>query len=108
MQTRTSHSFNCQFSYRYFEEDEETEHASLEYIPAPGSPTGKPSVHADTDDDEDPLDAFMAGIEKQVDSYSEFADLITYVSVYINKLLVKIVHSGKERSRRCPVERISR
>lgn len=59
------HSFlaNC----RYFEEDDEAESSSLEYIPAPGSPTGKPSLtQQDSDDDEDPLDAYMAGIEKQV------------------------------------------
>ncbi|KAK7601826.1 hypothetical protein V9T40_009267 [Parthenolecanium corni] len=51
----------------YFEEEEEPESTSLEYIPAPGSPTGKPSVaNQDSDDEEDPLDAYMSNIEKQV------------------------------------------
>ncbi|XP_065203685.1 ATP-dependent RNA helicase DDX42 [Planococcus citri] len=50
----------------YFEEDDETDSTNLEYIPAPGSPTGKHSANNESGEDEDPLDAFMAGIEKQV------------------------------------------
>ncbi|XKL60783.1 hypothetical protein PGB90_007840 [Kerria lacca] len=50
----------------YFEEDDEVENTSLEYIPAPGSPSAKLSMNDDSDEDEDPLDAYMAGIEKQV------------------------------------------
>lgn len=56
---------------RYFEEEEEPESSSLEYIPAPGSPTAKPSLASqDSDDEEDPLDAYMSGIEKQVSCLS--------------------------------------
>lgn len=61
----------------YFDEDdEEVNLDNLEYIPAPGSPTlerarsgekrGHCSASNSEDDDDDPLDAFMAGIEKQV------------------------------------------
>ncbi|XP_058832489.1 ATP-dependent RNA helicase DDX42 [Topomyia yanbarensis] len=56
----------------YFEDDDEPA-AQLEYIPAPGSPSapdsqGKGKQSDDDDDDEDdPLDAFMAGIEAQVE-----------------------------------------
>lgn len=46
----------------YFEEDEVTEE-NLEYIPAEGSPANKQESDSD---DEDPLDAFMAGLEKVV------------------------------------------
>ncbi|XP_053684919.1 ATP-dependent RNA helicase DDX42 [Sabethes cyaneus] len=55
----------------YFEEEEEPS-AQLEYIPAPGSPSAagtqkKDSDNDDDEDDDDPLDAFMAGIEAQVE-----------------------------------------
>ncbi|KAM8707610.1 hypothetical protein ACLKA7_014700 [Drosophila subpalustris] len=55
----------------YFDEDDEpsSHQAQLEqaYIPAPGSP-GAPAAKADSDDsDEDPLEQFMAGINKQVE-----------------------------------------
>lgn len=56
----------CIYTFRYFEEDDDTDNTSLEYIPAPGSPTGKRSAVTEPGEDEDPLDAFMAGIEKQV------------------------------------------
>jgi hypothetical protein len=40
---------------------------TLEYIPAPGSPSyNAPAAAADSDSEEDPLDAFMANIETQV------------------------------------------
>lgn len=45
----------------YFDEDEPAE-SNLEYIPAAGSPAA--SKQAESDDEEDPLDAFMAGLEK--------------------------------------------
>lgn len=58
---------------RYFEEDEEDTTPSLAYIPAPGSPTqmaeSKPA--AARNDDDDPLDAYMAGIEQQVSPKAE-------------------------------------
>ena len=52
----------------YFDDDEEDEgyakeEGKLAYIPAPGSPSYK---EPEDDDEEDPLDAFMEGIEKQV------------------------------------------
>lgn len=48
----------------YFEDEEEQSTQKLEYIPAPGSPSYQGGNQSD--DEEDPLDAFMAGIEKQV------------------------------------------
>lgn len=57
-------------TFRYFEDDEEAQTSTLEYIPAPGSPTyelmKKNDKKQDSDSDEDPLDAFMAGIEAEV------------------------------------------
>lgn len=50
---------------RYFDDDEEPV-PELAYIPAPGSP----SAQQDEESDDDPLDAFMAGIEKQVERES--------------------------------------
>ncbi|XP_055600359.1 ATP-dependent RNA helicase DDX42 [Uranotaenia lowii] len=63
----------------YFDDDEETA-PQLDYIPAPGSPSASGSQNNrrsnnrnnagdddDDDDDDDPLDAFMAGIEAQVE-----------------------------------------
>ncbi|XP_064647593.1 ATP-dependent RNA helicase DDX42-like [Lineus longissimus] len=53
----------------YFEDEEEEQNiADLEYLPAPGSPVLKKTEKADSDSDdsEDPLDAFMADIEKEV------------------------------------------
>ncbi|XP_041785792.1 ATP-dependent RNA helicase DDX42-like isoform X2 [Anopheles merus] len=53
----------------YFDEDDEPAPQQLEYIPAPGSPTAAdeiPKNISDEEDEEDPLDAFMAGIEAQV------------------------------------------
>ncbi|XP_014485169.1 PREDICTED: ATP-dependent RNA helicase DDX42 [Dinoponera quadriceps] len=52
----------------YFEDDDEPP-TSLEYIPAPGSPTYdlmKKAVKDESDSEEDPLDAFMAGIDAEV------------------------------------------
>ncbi|XP_053679879.1 ATP-dependent RNA helicase DDX42 [Anopheles nili] len=53
----------------YFDEDDEQSGQPLEYIPAPGSPTATDDEKKDSsndEDEEDPLDAFMAGIEEQV------------------------------------------
>lgn len=44
----------------YFEDDDET----LEYIPAENSPSAKRQESSDDSDQEDPLDAFMANLEK--------------------------------------------
>lgn len=59
------HSF-CSFA-RYFDEDDDhvAPTSTLEYIPAPGSPSYQPQGQS-SDSDEDPLDAFMAGIEREV------------------------------------------
>lgn len=48
----------------YFDDDEEPAAPAnqLEYIPGPDSPT---NTKEDSDEEEDPLDAFMAGLEKQ-------------------------------------------
>lgn len=59
------------FAYRYFEDDDEDQRNinDLEYQPAPGSPTldrlagGKKDSDSDSDDSDDPLEAFMADIE---------------------------------------------
>uniref|UniRef100_A0A6B2EFK4 ATP-dependent RNA helicase DDX42 n=1 Tax=Phlebotomus kandelakii TaxID=1109342 RepID=A0A6B2EFK4_9DIPT len=50
----------------YFEDDDEPQ---LAYIPAPNSP-GQPANVVPEVDDDDPLDAFMAGIEQQVERES--------------------------------------
>lgn len=50
----------------YFDDDDETSKTpSLAYIPAPGSPGAEPPK-PESDEEDDPLDAFMAGIEQQV------------------------------------------
>ncbi|XP_068633390.1 ATP-dependent RNA helicase DDX42 [Battus philenor] len=50
----------------YFDEDDEPPTPALAYIPAPGSPTYDAASSSKADDDEeDPLDAYMAGLEKQ-------------------------------------------
>ncbi|KAF7994572.1 hypothetical protein HCN44_004044 [Aphidius gifuensis] len=54
----------------YFEDDEDAQTSSLEYIPAPGSPSydrmKNESKNNESDSEEDPLDAFMAGIDAEV------------------------------------------
>uniref|UniRef100_A0A182Q0C3 ATP-dependent RNA helicase DDX42 n=1 Tax=Anopheles farauti TaxID=69004 RepID=A0A182Q0C3_9DIPT len=55
----------------YFDEDDEPGGPQLDYIPAPGSPSAAESGSkskgcSEDEDEEDPLDAFMAGIEEQV------------------------------------------
>lgn len=50
---------------RYFEDEDEQQQPQLEYIPAPDSPSNKKS-DCDSDSSEDPLDAFMEGLEKEV------------------------------------------
>lgn len=57
--------------FRYFEEDDEEQVPDLAYIPAPGSPTydemqKNKSRKVEEEEDDDPLDAYMAGIEQQV------------------------------------------
>lgn len=58
----------------YFDEEDDdgmSNTPALAYIPAPGSPTSnQPKVEKDDDSEEDPLDAFMAGIEQQVKTES--------------------------------------
>ncbi|KAL7300748.1 hypothetical protein TKK_0006725 [Trichogramma kaykai] len=51
----------------YFDEDDEPS-ASLEYIPAPGSPSydKHKKKKEESDSEEDPLDAFMAGINEEI------------------------------------------
>ncbi|XP_045536772.1 ATP-dependent RNA helicase DDX42 [Papilio machaon] len=50
----------------YFDDDDEPPTPALAYIPAPGSPTNDIASSSKADDDEeDPLDAYMAGLEKQ-------------------------------------------
>ncbi|XP_034937557.1 ATP-dependent RNA helicase DDX42 [Chelonus insularis] len=54
----------------YFEDDDEPPAPALEYIPAPGSPSydlmTNEQKKSDSDSEEDPLDAFMAGIDAEV------------------------------------------
>ncbi|KXJ79862.1 ATP-dependent RNA helicase DDX42 [Aedes albopictus] len=52
----------------YFDDDDETGQ-QLDYIPAPGSPSasGTQAKSDDEEDEDDPLDAFMAGINAQVE-----------------------------------------
>ncbi|KAM7358311.1 ATP-dependent RNA helicase DDX42 [Cochliomyia hominivorax] len=50
----------------YFD-DEDEQVPQQAYIPAPGSPGYQKSSNQDSDSEEDPLDQFMAGIEKQVE-----------------------------------------
>ncbi|KAK0165929.1 hypothetical protein PV328_004405 [Microctonus aethiopoides] len=55
----------------YFEDDDDAQTSTLEYIPAPGSPTydlmnKKEKKNNESDSEEDPLDAFMAGIDAEV------------------------------------------
>jgi len=59
---------HCCLFARYFDEDDEhvTPTSTLEYIPAPGSPSYQPQGGQSSDSEEDPLDAFMAGIEREV------------------------------------------
>lgn len=63
-------------THRYFEDDDESSAApQLAYIPAPGSPSYG-SRSKDSDSEEDPLDAFMAGIEQQVSKEKKKAETI--------------------------------
>ncbi|XP_046410143.1 ATP-dependent RNA helicase DDX42 isoform X1 [Neodiprion fabricii] len=63
----------------YFEDDDDAPTSSLEYIPAPGSPTyelmKKNNRKQESDSDEDPLDAFMAGIDAEVKKNTFEAEL---------------------------------
>lgn len=68
---------------RYFEEEDEQQQPQLEYIPAPNSPTNIKS-DVDSDSSEDPLDAFMKGLEKEVTN--------CYITTYfLYLLLVKYI-----------------
>lgn len=49
----------------YFDDDDEPPTPALAYIPAPGSPTNEASSSRVDNDEEDPLDAYMAGLEQQ-------------------------------------------
>lgn len=65
--------YNMAF-FRYFEDDDEEVTPALAYIPAPGSPTRlemeQKEQQVDEDEEDDPLDAYMAGIEKEVGAIS--------------------------------------
>lgn len=62
MFTGSSINFLIALSYRYFDDEDESFEGA--YQPAPGSPG--PQRKDSSDSDEDPLDAFMAGIEQEV------------------------------------------
>lgn len=54
--------------FRYFEQEDDEDNTNtsntLAYIPAPGSPSWDlQNKKHDSDSEEDPLDAFMAGLE---------------------------------------------
>ncbi|KAF7265859.1 ATP-dependent RNA helicase DDX42 [Rhynchophorus ferrugineus] len=58
----------------YFDQDDEEQVPDLAYIPSPGSPTRlemSKKKALEEDDEDDPLDAFMAGIEAQVKQESQ-------------------------------------
>ncbi|KAK9752725.1 DEAD/DEAH box helicase [Popillia japonica] len=62
----------------YFEEDDEESTPALAYIPAPGSPTQVPEPQETPetvaqDEEDDPLDAYMAGIEQQMKNEKQTA-----------------------------------
>lgn len=65
------YSYRSIVCFRYFEEEDEQQHSKLEYIPAPDSPTNNKS-DCDSDSSEDPLDAFMEGLEKEVQAHFSF------------------------------------
>lgn len=57
------------FVFRYFEDEEEdSSNVDLPYIPAENSPTRQQfhSKPADSDSDDDPLEAFMAEVEASI------------------------------------------
>lgn len=61
------------FFFRYFEDEEEdSSNVELPYIPAENSPTRQQfhSKSADSDSDDDPLEAFMAEVEARPSSCS--------------------------------------
>lgn len=60
----------------YFDDDENAEE-NLEYIPATGSPANK--LQSDSDE-EDPLDAFMAGLEKEETKAKEVKEKLPVAS----------------------------
>jgi len=66
---------------RYFDEDDEANNTpALAYIPAPGSPSHP--ANKDSDSEEDPLDAFMAGIEQQVNNFFDVLHLAKVMAKY--------------------------
>ncbi|XP_044272715.1 ATP-dependent RNA helicase DDX42 isoform X1 [Tribolium madens] len=66
----------------YFEDDEEETVPDLAYIPAPGSPTRVETKKQEVpNEDDDPLDAYMAGIEKQV-SHNTTNSLVEFMTSF--------------------------
>lgn len=71
---------NCFYiEFRYFEQDDDDDGGNssntLAYIPAPGSPSWDlQNAKKDSDSEDDPLDAFMAGLEVGIfyNSYSNY------------------------------------
>ncbi|XP_055318992.1 ATP-dependent RNA helicase DDX42 [Sitodiplosis mosellana] len=67
----------------YFDDDEEAT-PDLAYIPAPGSPSANQSNKSESDsDDEDPLDAYMMGIEKHLEKEKTKPPSETQVSIVV-------------------------
>uniref|UniRef100_T1PHR0 ATP-dependent RNA helicase DDX42 n=1 Tax=Musca domestica TaxID=7370 RepID=T1PHR0_MUSDO len=64
----------CNTEDDYFDDDDEQTTPSRPYIPAPGSPGSQQSNKQDSDSEEDPLDQFMAGLEKQVEREKVFKE----------------------------------
>lgn len=78
---------------RYFEEDDEESTPALAYIPAPGSPTRLPEPQEPVrqEDDDDPLDAYMAGIERQVYfMFYEINILLLHFKNFVNVIFANI------------------
>lgn len=65
--------------FRYFDDEDESFEGA--YQPAPGSPG--PQRKESSDSDEDPLDAFMAGIEQEVRQCVPVHPLRLFVYIYL-------------------------
>ena len=89
--------------FRYFAEEEETPDNDVPYQPAPGSPG--PTVNNDSDSEDDPLEAFMAGIEQQVNIFVIFLFVKIFSSVKClggnNLFLKNVLFIYKDKSSKC-------
>lgn len=87
--------FSIIVHFSYFDTGTEDADADLAYQPAPGSPSHKDTVKdADSEGSDDPLDAFMQGIEVESHCYPDISSCFRLFSFQTEVKQQELIDKG--------------